>query len=73
MKRDDAVAEIQNEYQEAIKKFSTFNSQHEGFAVLREEVDELWDNIKANTEIKLIKAEAIQVGAMAMRFLTDCC
>lgn len=73
MKPGVALAEIQNEYQKAVKKFPEFNSQHEGYAVLKEEVDEFWDNIKGNVDIKLTKEEAIQVAAMAMRFLTDCC
>ena len=72
MKPGEALAEIQNEYQKAVKKFPKFNSKHEGYAVLKEEVDELWDNVKGNVAENLTKEEAIQVGAMAMRFLTDC-
>ena len=46
-------------------------SSHEGYAVLKEEVDELWDNIKSNTPIVDQRKEAIQVAAMAIRFILD--
>ena len=37
---------IQNEFVEASLKFSAFHSLHEGYAVLLEEVDELWEHVK---------------------------
>lgn len=48
-----------------------FNSHHEGFAIFKEEVDELWDEIKADNH-ELAIAEAVQAAAMAIRFLVDC-
>lgn len=47
-----------------------FNSTHEGFAVLKEEVDEMWDDIKANKLNPSIQ-EAIQVAAMAIRYVAE--
>jgi hypothetical protein len=47
-----------------------FNSAHEGYAVLKEEVDELWDEVKANNR-ELQIAEVTQVGAMALRYILD--
>ena len=38
--------------------------------VLAEEVDELWDEVRSN-RIGLARAEAAQVGAMAVRFIAD--
>ena len=67
------LIEIKQEYEKASKKFPNFHSTHEGYAVIKEELDELWDNIKNNTSKELLKEEAIQVGAMALRFLIDCC
>jgi hypothetical protein len=59
-----------------MEKFPLFNSSHEGYAVLKEEVDELWDEIKNNkcpmSSVNQ-KKEAIQVGAMAIKFLMSCC
>lgn len=50
-------------------------SAHEGFAILDEERDELWDEVKDNhpDRIERMRAEAIQVAAMAIRFIEDVC
>lgn len=54
--------------------YPKFNSTHEGYAILQEEVDELWDEIKQKkSDILKLRNEAIQVGAMAIRFIQDCC
>ena len=55
----------------ATRKFGPFNNTHESYAVILEELDELWDAVKAN-DTNQACAEAVQVGAMAMRFLFDC-
>lgn len=47
-------------------------SFEEGAMVLCEEVDELRDEVRAN-RIGLARAEAMQVGAMALRFIADLC
>ena len=69
---DIGLQAIRAEYKRATYKFSAFASTHEGWAVLREEVDELWDVVKNNGDCDALRREAIQVGAMALRFLTDC-
>lgn len=66
-----AIQLIAQEYLRASKKFPKFNSKHEGYAVIKEEVDELWDAVKTNRSVDSLE-EAVQVGAMAMRFLVDC-
>ena len=55
------------------KKFPDFHSEHEGYAVIKEEVDELWDAIKNNkhTEIHERLWEAIQVAAMAVKYVAS--
>jgi len=66
--------EITTELNDARMKFPNFHNYHEGYAVLLEEMDELWDAIKSkNSNRNFVKKEAIQVAAMALRFLTDCC
>ncbi|MBC9913142.1 hypothetical protein [Chitinophaga varians] len=50
-----------------------FHSPHEGFAVLKEEVDELWDEVKKDSDRETMKKEAIQVAAMAIRFIRELC
>lgn len=44
-------------------------SRHEFAAILREEFDELWEVIKADEPEENIRLEAIQVAAMAIRYL----
>ncbi len=72
MKRIEAFDAVQIELAEARTKFPDFNSKHEGFAVLWEEVDELWDEVKTNHPHRA-REEAIQVAAMAIKFLIDVC
>ena len=71
------IYEIRREFISATSKFGSFHNAHEGYAVLLEEVDELWENVKLNQKNKdrnrLIKEEAIQVAAMAIRLIYDCC
>lgn len=68
---------VENELSRAMDSYPKFNSEHEGFAVLKEEVDELWEAVRLkqsdpNRSIK-IRREAVQVAAMAFRFLHDLC
>jgi hypothetical protein len=43
--------------------------RHEFYAILKEEVDELWDAIKADEPQDRVVAEAIQVAAMCFRYI----
>lgn len=52
------------------EKYGPFKTTHEAFGVLREEVDEFWDACKAN-DLTEMEKEAIQVAAMALRFIID--
>lgn len=76
MKKADAVEAIMAEYLEASRRYSAFHSAHEGFAVLLEELDELKAEVwkkDADRDMRRMRKEAIQVGAMALRFILDCC
>ena len=70
---NDCFNIVKAEYESATKKFGTFNSTHEGYAIIKEELDELWDDIKNNENKNKIREEAKQVAAMAIRFMIDCC
>ncbi|GEM_PF-3155223 len=63
------------ELERARHKFPAIRSPHEGFAILKEEVDELWQAVKYQYDDAQrrtgMREEAIQVAAMALRFLTD--
>lgn len=47
-----------------------WKSPEEGAMILAEEVDELWEEVRGN-HLGLARAEAAQVGAMALRFIAD--
>jgi hypothetical protein len=57
-------------------KWPPMNSAHEGYAVLLEEVDELWNEVKVKQgqrDLVKLRREGIQVAAMAIRFVHDIC
>jgi len=69
-----ALALVADELSEAYGRFADFNSPHEGKAVIEEELDELWGLVKANTgDTATACGEAIQVAAMALRYVIDLC
>ena len=70
------LKEIFDEYERAIKKNDPFNTAHEGYAVILEEMDELKAEVwkkKSKRDLKKMRKEAIHVAAMAYRFLIDIC
>lgn len=67
----EAVDAIYVEYNHARAKFPKMHSPHEGFAILKEEVDELWDEVKTNGSKERLRAEAIQVAAMALAIVVE--
>ena len=69
--RYDIWSEVDAELARA-EKWPGFNSAHEGYAILAEEVDELWAHVKTNQkkrDLDAMRAEAIQVAAMAIKFV----
>jgi hypothetical protein len=74
MKKKTALKLVTDELTRARAGHVPMHSAHEGFAVLQEEVDELWEEIKGNqgTTHRGI-SEAVQTAAMALRYLIDLC
>lgn len=73
---EGVMAEVAEELRAATQRFASFNSSHEGCAVIREEFEELWDHVKvdaARRSRRAMRQEAIQVAAMAVRFVLDVC
>lgn len=69
-------SDVDAELCKALTSYPAFNSAHEGYAVMLEEVEELWAEVRTNAKhrnIETMRAEAIQIAAMAMRFALDCC
>lgn len=72
----EALHEVRIEIYRARENWPPMNSAHEAFAVMAEEVDELWDHVKTNQkkrDLGAMREEAIQVAATAIRFATECC
>lgn len=71
---DTILTWVSNELLVAQRKFPPFHSLHEGYAVILEEVDELWDEIKRCQPFEFNsqhRNEALQIAAMAIRFILD--
>ena len=69
------IPQIKDEINKAQLLYTSFHSMHEGFAVLKEEVDELWDCVKMkqnDRKSEVIEKECIQIAAMAIRIILDC-
>lgn len=67
---------VRSEVNQARDNWPHFNSAHEGYGVLLEEVDELWDHVKTNQkkrDLVAMRKEAIQVAAMAISFALEVC
>ena len=64
--------EITRELFQATAKFGPFHSPHEGYAVIKEELDELWEEVKRNDGPRQ-REEVIQLTAMGLRYLYDLC
>ncbi len=69
---DIVLAAIRVELSRAVKKHGPMASPHEGYAVIKEELDELWDEVKRDRgRQKSAFDEAIQVAAMGVRYVAD--
>lgn len=70
------LAAVDQEITKAESQWPPFNSAHEGFAVILEEVDELKEHVWTNQkrrDLEAMRKEAIQVAAMAVRFASEVC
>ena len=70
-----AFDEVEDELDRATDKFGAMASAHEGYAILLEELDELWKVVQGSQKEHVkqeMRDEATQVAAMAIRFVIDC-
>jgi DNA modification methylase len=68
--RDKFLTDVSAEAERAVKNHGAFNSLHEGYAVMAEEVDELWDIVRqkrSKRNPKEIWEEAVQIAACAAK------
>jgi len=71
---DFIINDVMIEYGEAVATNGPFSSAHEGYAVLLEEMDELWDEVKkkqSERDPRKLYHEAKQIAAMGIRFMVD--
>lgn len=65
---------VRRELESARSKFGPIHSLHEGYAVILEEQDELWDEARkkrADRNADAILGELVQIAAMAQRTAED--
>lgn len=69
---DKVLSEVFDMVVIAMSKHAPMHSPHEGHSVLREEFEELWEHVKADTgRSPEARKEALQVAAMAVRYILD--
>ena len=66
----DQLELVGEELARARKQHGPMKSGHEAYAVILEELDEFWHEIKHGTKENARK-EAVQVAAMAVRYLVE--
>lgn len=69
------LKEVEMELTKAVGTYPAINNVHEGYAIIREELDEFWDvcKLKPNQRSRAaLQNELIQVAAMAIRTAGDC-
>jgi len=59
---------IREEYRRGVEKFGEYNSMHEAYAVIKEELDEFWEGVKKDDPDPM---ELIQVCATAYRAFVE--
>jgi len=70
MQTEKVVTAILAELKWANQVNDNFTSPHHGYAIILEELDELWDEVKKkHPDIRNMRSEAVQVAAMAMKFI----
>ena len=65
---------VKNELKKARSGHGRQSSAHEGYAILLEEVDELWDEVKKKQNIrdpKAMLAEIVQVASCCQKMAED--
>lgn len=70
----DALRSTFIEMLKARHQYPPFHSYHEGYAIIKEELEELWTEIKkkpSTRDKEKLRKEAIQTAAMSLRFLVD--
>lgn len=69
--------EVREHLDECLEEWPPHVDAHHSFAILKEEVDELWEAVRMKQtdpeRHDQLRKEAIQVAAASMRFILDIC
>lgn len=71
---DSFEKQVQDELTRARTLFPNLHSAHEGYAVIIEEVDELWEEVRkknSKRDYMQMYKELIQIAAMSRRMVED--
>lgn len=72
--QDIAFNDLRTAVEKAQAKHPPMRGAHEGYAVILEEVDELWEEVKRQViDGSALRKEALHVAAMGLRFVIDVC
>ena len=63
--------EVITEAKKSFRKYGHFNSTHEVYGVLKEEVDEFFDAVKANLQKEHHIQELIQIAGICIRCIDE--
>ena len=67
--REVFITKVMEELDRAYEKHGSEPwSRHEFYGILKEEVDETWDDIKADEPLERLLKEVVQVAAMCLRY-----
>jgi hypothetical protein len=67
---DQLWAMLKDRCRVAVEKYGPFKSYHEGYAVILEELDELWDEVKKRSNKRnhlLIREECVDIAVAAIK------
>ena len=74
LRLEGVAAEVQAEVLRAQAKHAPYNSPHEGWSVIFEELEELREHVQADTKQEAeARKEAIQIAATAIRYVLSVC
>lgn len=70
LSRTEIINKISNELDRAYTKHGKEQwGRHEFYGVIKEEFDEMWEDIKGDHESDRLEKEIIQIAAMCFRYL----
>ena len=69
MEKEIVLSDLMLELEKAEEKYPPFQNRHEGYGIILEELDELWEEIKKkNPDSSKLYTEALHVAVTAIRF-----